>query len=176
MSNDLPPPTGSTLDAGSQRPLLERLGLSGQLIGGGSIVGLIALFLPLVSWSTNFSGAVLPGGAGVNISQSVSSIDAWQGKLSFLAYAAAVVLVLAVYPTKRPEQKPLGWGALGAGALALLLALWLLFAVRNVGSGINIGDAGGFKSSIGFGGFLNLIAAGVVTYGGYLKAREEGVL
>jgi len=176
MSSDVPPPSGPTPGAGPQQPLLERLGLSGQLIGGGSIVGIISLFLPWVSTSTNIQASGLPfgGGGGLNVSQSISAIKVWQGDVCLLAYIAAIVLVLVVYPTKTPEQKPLAWGALGAGALALLLAFWLIAAVP--GGGADLGALGSVKQSAGFGAYLNLIAAGVVTYGGYLKAREERVL
>jgi hypothetical protein len=109
------------------------------------------------------------------ISKSASSIENWRGVVCLLAYAAAIVLVLVVYPAKKPEQRALGWGGLGAGALAAILAFWMLFLIRDVG-GLNMAGIGGFKSSIGFGGYLNLIAACVVAYGGFLKAREERLL
>src|ERR1700723_3348778 len=108
---------------------LARLGLSGKLLAIGGLVGVIAVFLPLLSMSlqlqlpTGRSGVSLPG---VSTSQSVMVLRDWRGVICLLGYLAALALAVVLYPPNGLGQKALGWAGVGVGALITLLALWLL--------------------------------------------------
>jgi hypothetical protein len=170
-----PPPLQQFLQA-----WLLRLGLSGKLLAIGGLVGLIAVFLPLVTMTMSLQ---LPGGGnpfggkgGVNIpavssSHSVLVIQDFRGILCLLGYVAALALAFVLYQPNGLREKALGWAGLGVGAFITLLALWMLLAALN-GSGSLMG----FQISVGFGAFFNLLASAAVATGGFLKAREEGLI
>jgi hypothetical protein len=160
---------------------MARLGLSGKLLALGGLVGVIAVFLPLLSMSIQMQ---VPGGANpfagkaavnlpaVSSSQSVLVIGDWRGVLCMLGYLAALALSYVLYPTDGLGQKALGWAGVGVGGLIALLALWLLGVAFNGSSGMT-GFGGTFQISVGFGAILNLLAGAAVAAGGVLKAREE---
>lgn len=162
---------------------LERLSLSGKILAIGAVVGVIAVFLPLLSMSTQMptvggtqgfggkGGARLPA---VVSSQSVMVLRDWRGVLCLVGYLAAAALAYVLYPPNGLAQKALGWAGLGVGAFITLLALWLL-ADAYSGSGSVMGF-GSFQISIGIGAILNLLAGAAVAAGGFLKAREEKLI
>jgi hypothetical protein len=157
---------------------LARLGLSGKILAIGGLVGVIAVFLPLLSISMQLQapGVNLFGGKGgaalpaVSTSQSVLVVGDWRGVLCLVGYLATLALAYVLYPPDGLAQKTLGWGGVGVGGLVALLALWLLGSALSGSSGM----AGfGFQVSVGIGAILNLLAAAAVATGGFLKAREE---
>lgn len=160
---------------------LTRLGLSGKLLAIGSLVGLIAVFLPLLSMSMQVqptpASKLLRGKAAVNLpaisaSHSVMVVRDWRGTLCLVSYLAALVLAFVLYPPNGLGQKTLGWAGVGVGALSALLALWLLILALN-GSASLTGFGSMFRISVGSGAILNLLAGAAVAAGGVLKAREE---
>jgi hypothetical protein len=159
---------------------LARLGLSGKLLAIGGLVGLIAVFLPLVSMSFQMptsAGANAFGGKGganlaaVSTSQTVMVVRDFRGVLCLLGYLAALALTYVLYAPTGLNPKTFGWVGVGVGALVALLALWLL-----VGALSGSGSLGGFQISVGIGAILNLLAAATVAAGGALKAREEKLI
>jgi hypothetical protein len=154
------------------------MGLSGKLLAIGGIVGVIAVFLPLISMSMQLqlpvgkSGANLPG---VNSSHSVMVVSDFRGVLCLLGYFAALALSFVLYPPNGLGQKTLGWAGAGVGGFIAILALWLLILALN-GSGGLSGFGSSFQISLGIGAILNLVAAATVAAGGVLKAREEKLI
>ena len=160
---------------------LQRLGLSGKILAIGGLVGIIAVFLPLLSMSMQMptlGGANVIGGKvavslpAVSSSQSVMVVRDWRGVLCLVGYLAALALAVVLYLPNGLAQKGLGWAGVGVGAFIALLALWLLILALN-GSSSLTGFGASFKISIGVGAILNLLAAAAVAAGGVLKAREE---
>jgi hypothetical protein len=152
---------------------LARLGLSGKLLAGGGLVGLIAVFLPLVSLSFQMPSGSAKGGVNVpalSTSQTVRVVQDFRGILCLLGYAGALALAYVLYAPTGLNPKTLGWAGVGVGVVVALLALWLL-----LGAVSGSGSLGGFRIYAGFGAYLNVVAAVVVATGGALKAREEGL-
>jgi hypothetical protein len=160
---------------------LGRLGLSGKILAIGGLVGVIAVFLPLLSMTIQMQ---VPGGAnvfggkgGVNLpavsqSQSVLVIGDFRGILCLVGYLATLALTYVLYPPNGLGQKALAWAGAGVGGFVTLLALWLLVTAFNGSAGLS-GFGGSFQVSVGIGAILNILAAAAVAAGGVLKAREE---
>lgn len=177
----------SPVPASPPQPLqawLTRLGLSGKLLAIGGLVGVLAVFLPLMSLSIQLQtpgGANLFGGKGgvnlpaVSTSHSVLVVGDWRGTLCLVGYLAALALAFVLYPPGGLSQKTLGWAGAGVGALIALLALWLLVSALSGSSGL-AGFGGTLQVSVGVGAFLNLLAGAAVAAGGFLKAREEQLI
>ena len=163
---------------------LGRLGLSGKILAGASLVGIIAVFLPLLTLSVEVgsptgvsrfgskTGASLPA---VSASQSVMVLRDARGVLCLMGYAAALALAFVLYPPNGLGQKTLAWAGVGVGAFITLLGLWLLIVAFNGTAGLT-GFGGSFKISVGIGAILNLLAGAAVAAGGVLKAREEQLI
>jgi hypothetical protein len=162
---------------------LGRLGLSGKLLAIGGLVGLIAVFMPLLTMSIQmptlgsarvFTTKVSVNGLPVNSSQSVLVVGDWRGILCLFGYGAALALSFVLYPPNGLGQKALGWAGVCVGGFISLLALWLLINALNGSAALSgFGGLGGFQVSVGLGAILNLLAAAVVATGGFFKAREE---
>jgi hypothetical protein len=177
----------STVPAPPPLPLqawLARLGLSGKLLAIGGLVGVIAVFLPLISISlqmpTTGGANVLGGKAGVNtpavgVSQSVLVIQDFRGVICLIGYLAALALTYVLFLPNGLRQKSHGWAGAGVGALIALLAFWLLVGALSGSSSLS-GFGASFQASVGIGAILNLLAAGAVAAGGFLKAREEKLI
>ena len=128
---------------------MNRSGLHGKLIGGGAILGVICAFLPLVSIKAG------------DIRISAMILDCWQGVMSFLAYLACGVGAWMLYqPEKHRLHQKMVYGLLGSAGLIVLFALWMALAAR---------------SAMGFGAVLNVLIAGMVGTGVFMKAKEEKV-
>jgi hypothetical protein len=160
------------------------LGLSGKILAVGGLVGVIAVFLPLMSMSMqmpNLGGTnVLGGKVAVNLpsvstSQSVMVLRDWRGVVCLLGYLAALALTYVLYPPNGLTQKTLAWVGAGVGGFIALLALWLLINASNGSAGFS-GFGGSLKISVGIGAILNLVAGAAVAAGGVLKAREEKLI
>jgi hypothetical protein len=177
----------SSVSAPSLQPLqawLARLGLSGKLLAIGGLVGVVAVFLPLLSMSiempTPGGTGVFGGKGGVNIpavgmTQSVMVVQNWRGVICLIGYFAALALTYVLYQPNGLGQKAFGWAGAGVGALIALLALWLFIGALSGSSSLS-GFGGSFQVSVGIGAILNLLAAATVAAGGVLKAREEKLI
>jgi hypothetical protein len=175
----------STVPATPPLPLqawLARLGLSGKLLAIGGLVGIVVVFLPLVSVSMQMPSGLngLGGKGGVNIpavgvNQSVLVIQDFRGVICLLGYLGALALTYVLYQPNGLSQKALGWAGAGVGALITLLALWLLVGAFSGSSSLS-GFGASFRVSVGIGAIFNLLAAAVVAAGGVLKAREEKLI
>jgi hypothetical protein len=144
-----------------------RLGTSGKLLAIGGVVGVIAVFLPLISFTMDVMGV-----AGGRHSSMV--VDAWQGVICLIAYVGAIISAFLLYPSAGAVKKFPGWLGLAVGAAAALCALWILIsAFRATSNASDFFGMGGAKISVGFGTYLNVLAAAAVAAGGFLKAREE---
>lgn len=136
----------------SKNPL-EQFGTNGLIVAGSALVGLISVFLPAASVSA--------GG----FSHSIACTDVAQGIFGLILYIAAGALIaLIAFKVVAGQEKNLLYGLLGAAGLGLIFALWLL-----------IRALGWTGYSLGFGAILNLLAAGGVAAGAFLKAKEEKV-
>jgi len=157
---------------------LARLGLSGKVLIIGGIVGVIAVFLPLLSMSMQMPGLGSAAGknavkvTGLSTSHSVMVVRDWRGTVCLVGYFAALALAFVLYPPNGLGQKALGWVGAAVGGVIALLALWLLILAFNGSAGMS-GFGASLKISVGMGAILNLLAAGTVAAGGILKAREE---
>jgi len=163
---------------------LERWGLSGKLLAIGGLVGVVAVFLPLLTMSLQLptlGGSSGFGGKGgvslpaVSTSHTVIVVRDWRGVLCLVGYLATLALAFVLYPPGGLVQKTLGWAGLGVGAFIALLALWLLASAMSGSAGM-IGFGSSFQVSVGIGAFVNLLAGAAVAAGGFLKAREEKLI
>jgi hypothetical protein len=150
------------------------------------VVGVIAAFLPFASVSVQMQG---PGGAdpfgmfggrgggqpAMSVNKTAMVIENWRGAVGLVGYVAAVVLAFVLYPRQGLTRKALSWAAVAAGLLVAVLAVWLLVLALDTGSADLMG-MGSVKSSVGFGAFINVVAAVAVAAGGLLKAREEKLI
>jgi hypothetical protein len=151
---------------------LARAGWSGKLFMAGGLIGLIAAFLPLAS----FSKEIKDPGAMVRFNQTLMVVDVWRGKVSLIGYLAALAFAWLLYPPKRSPAKPMTWTAAGVGGVVLLLGIWLLIDIlRARGGGDMIGWMGSVNLTMGIGSFVNFVAAGAVAIAAALKGREEGL-
>jgi hypothetical protein len=178
MSNEPAPVVDSPL-----RAWFSRLGPSGKLLALGGALGVIVVFMPLVSVSVNMGGD-FPGAGdegspfaapAMNIHQTAMVVSNWRGALCLFGYVAAIVLAYLLYPAGTLEQKALIWAAVGVGALVALLAFWLLASVLS-SSNTDMMGMGSVQASPGFGAFLNVLTAASVAAGAGMKAREEKMI
>jgi hypothetical protein len=147
----------------------RKLSNGDTIIGGGLIVGLIAVFLPWYSASFNCGG--IPGCGGFSTSSSVGALSFWTGWLFFLAVLAGLALyiirtfVATVTLPTMPQPDPVLYMIVGAFMLLMGL-LWLLTYGGASGSGP------GYSAGPSFGLFIGLIAAVGVIAGGFLKRSD----
>jgi hypothetical protein len=89
---------------------------------------------------------------------SAMGIDAAEGVLSLLGYLALIALCWFAYQPKR--NPAIIYAILGVAGLVALLALIMLIRYSRAG---------------GIGLYLNIIAAGVVAAGAFMKAKDEKI-
>jgi hypothetical protein len=160
--------SGSTLEAKratSVQALVERLGPHAtKVMVGAAAVGVVAAFLPAVSMTLTF--------LGTTTSESVGVWRDWRGKLDLLAYlGVGVIAVTMIRKPNAPAGKKLALASLIAAGVAVLAAVWLPLSVRG---GIDIpNDLGSI--SIGFGCYLNVLAALALAAGSALQAKRANV-
>jgi hypothetical protein len=183
LAADVPSPVPAAPQLPPLQAWLARLGPSGKILAVGALVGVLAVFLPLLTMSMSmelpknaFGGknAVNMNLPGMSTSQSVMVASDWRGVLCLVGYLGALALTVVLYPPNGLREKVLGWAGAGVGAFVVLLSLWLLFLALNGSAGMS-GFGASLKISVGLGTILNVVAAAVVTAGGALKAREEGL-
>jgi hypothetical protein len=146
---------------------IGRLRRSDRIIGISAIALFIVLFF--FKWygvSTNVGLA----GAGINLNVSKSGWDVftnsrWIWLLTIIVALGAVAVASGALKLKSPVQP--GVLVAGLGALSTLL---ILYRIVHHPSGGGAGYSYGIKIGI----WLGLIAAAVLTYGGYLGMQAEG--
>jgi hypothetical protein len=145
---------------------LSRSGWSGKLFVVGGLIGLVAVFLPLVSVSMEMMGFM-------RANQTAMVVDDWRGKVSLVGYLAALVFAWLLYPPGRSPAKPLTWMATGVGAVVGLLGIWLLIDTVRSRGGADMMGMMSANSTPGVGAFVNLAAAAAVAIAAMIKGREE---
>jgi hypothetical protein len=151
---------------------ISRLPRSDRIVGVGAIA--LFIFLFFFKWYGYTSNA--PSIAGVGISSSYS-IDGWHSftnsrwiwLITIVVALGAVALSAGALKLRSPVQA--GVIVAGLGALSTLTILF-----RIVHHPTASASFGGFHVSIGIkiGIWLGLVAAALITYGGYLAMRDEG--
>ncbi len=86
---------------------LSRFGWSGKLFVAGGLIGFVAAFLPLISFSMEMMGLI-------SGNQTVMVVDDWRGKVSLAGYVAALVFAFLLYPPGQSPRKPLLWIGIGS--------------------------------------------------------------
>ena len=84
-----------------------RLGVSGKLVVTGALIGVVAMFLPLASFEISVAGGVpSPLGRSLELVRPARAVinDA-RGPIALLAYAAALVFAVLLYPPAPTADK-----------------------------------------------------------------------
>jgi len=149
---------------------MTRLRRSDQIIGVSAIA--LFIFLFFFKWYGVSSNVSSIAGVNVNISKngwSVFTNSRWIWLLTIIVAIAAVVVVAGQLKVELPVKPGVAVTALGA--LSTVLILYRI--VHHPTASANFGN---FHASVGIkiGIWLGLIAAGGITYGGYLKMQDDG--
>lgn len=151
---------------------ISRLRRSDRVIGIGSIA--LFIFMFFFKWY-GYSGNA-PSINGVNVSSSYAingwhtfTVNRWIWLITIVVALGAVAISAGVLQLKSPVQP--GVLVAGLGALSTLTILYRI--VHHPTANASFGS---FHASVGIkiGIWLGLIAAAVLTYGGYLAMRDEG--
>jgi hypothetical protein len=151
---------------------INRLRRADRIVGIGGIAFFI--FLYLFKWY-GFSSNV-PSIAGLNVNTNISANgwhtftnSRWIWLLTIIVALASVVLVA----TQRRLELPIQAGVIVAALGALSAVLIFYRIVHHPSASASFGS---FHASVGIkiGIWLGLIAALVITYGGYVQMHEEG--
>jgi hypothetical protein len=145
------------------------LGWSGRLLALGGLAGIVAVFLPLVSFSVEMMGLV-------RASETAKVVDDWRGKVCLGGYLVAILLTFILYPPDGLRQKALCWVGVSVGLVVVGLAIWLLSRALDSNRSNEIIGLVSAKTTIGIGAVLNVGAGAIVLGGGCLKAREAKLL
>ncbi len=137
----------------------------GERIAG--IAGLALFIIMFFSWFGSKAVSVSTPGGTFSVAGGAVTVNAWQSfswidLILFITVISAVALAV-IRLTETRLDLPVAVSAVTAG-LGALSTLLVLYRILNP-----IDDA-----SRKFGIFLGLIAAGAVTYGGWLAMQEEG--
>jgi hypothetical protein len=151
---------------------ISRLRRADQIVGGGAIALFIFLFFfKWYGFSTN-----APSIGGVNVSGSISysgwhtfTNSRWVWIITIIVALGAVAIRAGLLKLELPLQP--GVLVAGLGALSTLLILYRILDHPSASASF-----GGVHTSVGIkiGIWLGLIAAGALTYGGYLSMQDEG--
>lgn len=151
---------------------ISRLRRADQIVGGGAIALFIFLFFfKWYGFSTN-----APSIGGVNVSGSISysgwhtfTNSRWIWIITIIVALGAVAIRAGLLKLELPLQP--GVLVAGLGALSTLLILYRILDHPSASASF-----GGVHTSVGIkiGIWLGLIAAGALTYGGYLSMQDEG--
>lgn len=149
----------------SNSNFVDSLSNGDKTILGGSVVLLIAMFLPWYGYDYSF--------AGISSSGSVNGFNSW-GWLAFLALLALVAFWLLRGPLaesvslpEMPLKDPVIYMILGGLEVLGVLLYWL--AGHNELGGFS---GNGLDIGVRFGLFIALIGGIVTVVGGYLKSQE----
>ena len=152
---------------------VNRLRRGDWITGGGAVAFFVFLFF--FNWyGGSYKGTVPVAGGSFGASVSSTGWDTftnsrWIWLLTIVVAIGAIVLVAA----QRKLELPVRLSVLvaGLGALSTLLILYRI--VHHPSGGASFAGAS-FSYGIKIGIWLGLIAAGALTYGGYLTMSEEG--
>jgi hypothetical protein len=150
---------------------LSRLRRSDWMVGGGAVAFFIFLFF--FNWyGASYKGNV-PTAGSFSAGSSASGWDTftnsrWIWLITILVSVGAVVLVAGQRKLDLPVR--LSTVVLGLGALSTLLILYRI--IHHPSGGASFAGAS-FSYGIKIGIWLGLIAAAVITYGGYLMMGED---
>jgi hypothetical protein len=151
---------------------ISRLRRSDRVIGIGSIA--LFIFMFFFKWY-GYSGNA-PSITGVNISSSYSingwhtfTVNRWIWLITIVVALAVVAISAGVLQLKSPVQP--GVLVAGLGALSTLTILYRIIHHPSASASF-----GSFHASVGIkiGIWLGLVAAALLTYGGYLAMQDEG--
>lgn len=146
---------------------VARSGWSGKLFLAGGLLGLVAAFLPLVSFSMQMMGGFMSG------HQTLMVVDDWRGKASLLGFLAAMAFAVLLYPPGRSPARPLVWAGLAVGVALALLGIDLLIGTLRSRNDMSLFGMASGGVTPGIGAYVNLAAAAVVAVGAVLRGREE---
>jgi hypothetical protein len=153
---------------------VSRLRRSDWMVGGGAVAFFIFLFF--FNWyGGSYKGSV-PVGGSFSASSSASGWDTftnsrWIWLITIIVSIGAVVLVAGRQKLDLPVR--LSTVVLGLGALSTALILYRI--IHHPSGGASFAGAS-FSYGIKIGIWLGLIAAAVITYGGYLMMSEDDAL
>jgi hypothetical protein len=152
-----------TMKAAADTSFLDQVGPhAGKIVIGAAAVGFLSLFMPAVNVTV------------LGISQSVSVIAGWEGKLGLLAYIAVGVLA-GITLKKNPEaERGKILACLITAGVAALLSVFLFFDVSRGSSGLSAPGMG-VGISTGFGTYLNILASLVLAGGAAILAKRAKV-
>lgn len=146
----------SKVGAGSS--LIEQFGPHApKIMLGAAVLGLIAVFLPAVTVTL------------FGYSETISVVRDWRGKLGLVGYVAVGVMagmMLKSDDLAAARKKVLA--CLITAGVCLLLAIWLPLTVSNIASADVV--------KVGYGNYVNIFAALVLTGGAALQAKRAGVI
>lgn len=149
----------------------SRLRRADQIIGGSAIAFFIFLFL--FHWYGASSSTSLGGvSVGANGWHSFTN-SRWIWLITIIVALVAVAVAAGSLKLESPVQ----WSVLvaGLGALSTLLILYRIIHHPSGGSSGSFGTIHvSYSYGIKIGIWLGLIASAALTYGGYLKMREDG--
>src|SRR2546423_1291890 len=146
---------------------ISRLRRADRIIGAGAVAFFIFLFL--FKW---YGGSASSSIGGISFSSSVNGWHAFHNSRWIWLITIIVALgLVSITATQRELRSPVQLSVVVA-ALGALSTLLILYRIVHHPSGAASGTIAGvhYSSSYGIkiGIWLGLIAAGVVTYGGYL--------
>jgi MFS family permease len=154
-------------------PFLEKMSDGERAILGGSVVVLIAMFLPW--WGADWNLGTFGGTSLGSQSESVSGFHGW-GWITFLALLAVVVFWLLRGPLADQFELPDlpvsdGQAYMIGGGLEILGAVifWLAYKGDNL-------NFPGFSAGVKFGVFVAIVGGAATVVGGYLKQSEPETL
>ena len=150
-----------------------RLNRAHRIMGGGAIA--LFIFMFLFKWYGISASSSI---AGVSFSSSANGWHSFTNSRWIWLITIIVTLgVVAMAGAGREFHSPVRPGAVvaGLGALSTLLILYRIFHHPSAGvsgtvGGVHYSASAGIKIGI----WLGLIAAAVITYGGYLAMQQEG--
>ncbi|HEY7891817.1 MAG TPA: hypothetical protein VIC05_06360 [Solirubrobacteraceae bacterium] len=151
---------------------VNRLRRSDWIVGGGAVALLVVMFF--FKWyGASVKGAV-PLGGSVSYGSSTTGWDTFtNSRWIWLITILAALFVVALAGMQRKLNTPIQLSVVVTllGALSTLLILYRIIHHPHGSTGF-----AGVEASYGIkiGIWLGLIAAGVLTYGGYAKMTEDG--
>ena len=150
----------------------SRLRRSDQIIGGSAIAFLIFLFI--FKWYGVSAGSSV---GGVSFSSSANGWNAFHNsRWLWLLTIIAALLLVAVDAGMLKIESPVHPGAIvaGLGALSTVFIIYRIVHHPTAGGSTTFGSATvSYSAGIKIGIWLGLIAAVGITYGGYLRMRDD---